>query len=309
MQSPCDPPKFDERDWSKFDFSRFHLDGINLEATAAAIAGLSQRLLTSPEWRQNFRAALPDLKEQLLNVHREAAKDLTAEREVVAQDFDRRVADAQSRSESLARAVETAAAPPVVAVTPDTYNVAIKVAASSNRLGLPGMTVQLMDPRNPEKALVEAVTDRDGNAILALPSAAEKELDTLHTALQVVGPSGKPLQMLKDGACIRFNQTETRLISLPDSPEIQTSKAAALENRSLRDAQIQTISRQIDFLKQERESRLRTLDCRVQQNQAIIDAFQPPPGPDTTNPGAPPPAAAAELGHPPSKLSKGRKKP
>ena len=67
MQSRCGPPKFDQQDWSRFDFSRWHLDGVTLDAAAAAFAGLSDRLFNSAEWRQHFQAALPALEREALN--------------------------------------------------------------------------------------------------------------------------------------------------------------------------------------------------------------------------------------------------
>ena len=42
MRSPCGPPKFDQQDWSQFDFSRWHLDGVTLDAASAAFANLSR---------------------------------------------------------------------------------------------------------------------------------------------------------------------------------------------------------------------------------------------------------------------------
>ena len=61
MQSRCDPPKFDQEDWSQFRFSRWHLNGVTLDAAAAAFAGLSERLFNSDAWRQHFQATLPAL--------------------------------------------------------------------------------------------------------------------------------------------------------------------------------------------------------------------------------------------------------
>jgi hypothetical protein len=68
VPSPCDPPKFDEQDWSQFDFSRWHLDGLQLDSVAQAIADLTQRLTNSPEWQDNVKATVADLQDVMLNV-------------------------------------------------------------------------------------------------------------------------------------------------------------------------------------------------------------------------------------------------
>lgn len=285
MRSPCDPPKFDQQDWSQFDFSRWHLDGLQLDPTAAAIADLATRLFTSPEWLQHFRTTLPELQKQALAFYQDSTTQLQAEKTATARDFDERIAATREQSASLARANEAAAAPLVLQPAADTYHVAIKVTDTGGHLGLPGLVVQLMDPRNPDAPLAEAATDADGNAVLSLPAETAKQLDTQHTAFRVVDPAGKVLQRIPDGACIRLNQTETKVIPLEDSPEIQFSKAAALAARFQREAQAQRINAKIDLLQQERDARLQTLDCKIQQNQVIIDSILQPP---TTGTGEPP---------------------
>ncbi|MGH2396560.1 MAG: hypothetical protein ACRDFW_06140, partial [bacterium] len=67
MHSRCDPPRFDQQDWSQFDFSRWHLDGVTLDAASAAFAGLSERLFNADEWRQHFQATLPALEREALS--------------------------------------------------------------------------------------------------------------------------------------------------------------------------------------------------------------------------------------------------
>jgi len=41
MRSQCEPPDFGEQDFSQFDFTRWHLDGLTLDAAATAVAGLT----------------------------------------------------------------------------------------------------------------------------------------------------------------------------------------------------------------------------------------------------------------------------
>ncbi|HXB69526.1 MAG TPA: hypothetical protein VNY05_14845 [Candidatus Acidoferrales bacterium] len=291
MQSPCDPPKFDEQDWSQFDFSRWHLDGVQLDATAAAIADLTQQLFQSDEWTGNFRTTLPEFQKQALSYYQEGLKELQEEKTVTAREFDDRLAAARQQSASLLRVNEAAAAPLVFQAVPGAYHVVVKVTDAGGLLGLPGMTAQLMDPRTPEVPLVQAVTDAAGNAVLAVTAETAKEMNTLHAALRVVDLNGKVLQKIAGATCIRLNQTETKVVPLADAPEIASNKTAALAERSRREAYAQRVNAKVDLLQQERDDRLRELDCKLQQNQAIIDSIQSPTG---TTGAAGQPAASAQ---------------
>jgi hypothetical protein len=94
MDSPGSPPKFDQQDWSQFDFSRWHLDGVTLDAASAAFAGLSEQLFNSEEWRQYFQATLPALEREALSFFKGHSQQLRDEQNAVAQDFDRRITTA-----------------------------------------------------------------------------------------------------------------------------------------------------------------------------------------------------------------------
>lgn len=274
MPLRCGPPKFDQQDWSQFDFSRWHLDGVALDAASAAFAGLSERLFNSEEWREHFQAGLPEVQREALAFYQDHARQLEKEKTAVAEDFDHRITAAQERSDGFKKAADAAAAPPVVQPDPNTFHLSVKVTVKDLVLGLPGMTVQIMDPRKPKNALVQAVTDSDGNAILSITSKRAKQLDKLDTILEVLSPTGASLQRIPGAVCIRLNQTDTKVLELPDSPEIQTLKTAALRARSERESRAQNLAARIDRLKQERETTLHDMDCRLEDTRAIIAALE-----------------------------------
>ena len=89
-----------------------------------------------------------------------------------------------------------------------------------------------MDPQNEKRALVHAITDRDGNAILTVPEAIAKKVDKRDTALEILSPAGKTLVRLPSAVCVRLNQVETKVVTLHDSPEIGPQKSAALQIRA-----------------------------------------------------------------------------
>jgi len=275
MYSPCDPPKFDHQDWSQFDFSRWHLDGVTLEAAAAAFAGLSEGLFNSDEWRQRFQATLPDIQRQALDFFKEHSRELREQITATAKDFDTRIAAAQQHSDGFRKSIEVATAPPMVQPSPESYHLAVKVATEKDvSLGLPGLAVRIMDPRDTKLTLVESVTDRDGNAILTVHAESAREVDKRDTTFQVLGPEGKPLVNFPDAVCIRIGQTETKVVTIPESPATAQHKSAALQLRSEREVRLRTLAGRTETLKRERQSRLDGLDCRLRDNEAIITELE-----------------------------------
>jgi hypothetical protein len=273
MHSRCGPPKFDQQDWSQFDFSRWHLDGVTLDAVSAAFAGLSEELFNSEEWRQHFQSTLPELEREALSFFKNHSQRLRDQKNTATEDFDKRIAAAQKRSGDFRKSVETAAVLPVVQASPNTFHLAVK--ATIEDIGLPGLAVQIMDPRNEKTALVQAITDRDGNVILTVPEEIAKEVDKHDAALEVLSPAGKTLAKLPGAVCARLNQVETKVVSLPDSPEIEPHKNAALEILSERETRVAILAARVETLKREREARLYDLDCRLEDNEAIISELEP----------------------------------
>lgn len=312
MHSRCGPPKFDQQDWSQFDFSRWHLDGVTLDAASAAFASLSERLFNSEEWRQHFQAALPALEREALSFFKGHSQQLRDQKNAIAEDFDKRITAAQKRSDDFRKSVEAAAASPVVQASPNTFHLAVKVTTEEARLDLPGLVVQIMDPRNEKIALVQAITDRGGNAILTVPKEIAKELDKRDTVLEVLSPAGKTLVKLSGAVCVRLSQVETKVVTLPDSPEVEPHKRAALGIRSEREARVATLAARIETLKREREARLHDLDCRLEDNEAIIAELEtkgdtPPSSEQAPSQGVPPRAEpSGEKERPVAK--RGRKK-
>jgi len=275
MQSRCGPPKFDQQDWSQFDFSRWHLDGVTLDAASAAFASLSEQLFNSGDWRQHFQATLPALGREALRFFKGHSQQLRDQRNVVAEDFDKRITRAQERSDDFRGTVEAASAPPVIKADPDKFHLVVKVITKDARLGLPGVAVKIIDPRNEKYVLIHAITDRDGNAILTIREEIVEEVDKRDATLEVLSLAGQTLVKLPGAVCVRLNQVETRVITLQDSPEIGPQKSAALQIRAEREARRGNLAARIDSLKREREVRLHDLDCRLEDNEAIISELEP----------------------------------
>jgi len=290
MHSKCDLPNFDEHDFKQFDFTRWHLDGLTLDAASAAFAGLAERLTNSPEWQQHVQASLPQLHTHVLASYQERSRELQEQQAITAKEFDHRIDAAEERAKAFRKSTEAAAAPPSVEQSPDAYHLAVKVN-TRDRLGLPGLIVQMMDPKEEKNVLAQAVTDPNGNAVLTLPADAVKEFDKQDTSFEILTPDGKVLQKEDGAVCVRIGQTETKVATIDDSAAIADHKAIGLRVQSEQEFEIRKLGVRIETLKSEREKRLRDFDQKLHCNQEIIDEIErakpkPPPKPpaDDTDP-------------------------
>jgi hypothetical protein len=311
MQSPCDPPKFVEEDWSKFDFSRWHLDGVKLGPAAAVVAEIAERLFNSEEWRQNFQITLPEFQQRALDLFKDHSKDLREQRTAVVEDFRNRTAAAQQRSEAFRKSVEASSSPAVVEPTANAFHVSVRVVSEKDpSLGLPNIGVKIVDPRNEKEALSESFTDHDGNTVLTVPPDVAEELDKKDLELQVIDPTGKPLAKVPNGVCIRVGQTETRVVKVAESPTIAENKNLALETRSLRETNARRLAGRSEVLQVELKRVVEILDCRLKNNDAIVADLEKPaprtaePSKETTEPSKESTESEAESG-----TQKRRKKP
>jgi len=282
MPSRCGPPKFDEQDWSKFDFTRWHLDGLAQDAVTAAFGRLTEKFFNSDEWRENFSASLPELQGQALDFLKTHSQQLREEQKTVTQDYETRVAAAQARSDDSRKSLEASTAPPVVQATPGSYHLIARVTADDSRLGLGGLTVRIVDARNQKVPLAEAVTDINGNAILTVGPEAAKEADKSDETVEILSPEGKSLLAIPNGVCLRVNQVETKTVTLRRSAEIDPLLANAAAVRAQRESQARNLATRAESLKVERQARLDVLECRLKDNEELIGQLQPPDVPKPT---------------------------
>jgi hypothetical protein len=313
MYSPCEPPKFVEEDFEQFDFSRWHLDGLTLNAAAETFAGLSEKLFNSEEWRQNFKSTLPEFSQRALDLFKEHSRDLQEQRKAAVDDFNNRATAAEQRSDAFRKSMEAATAPAVIEPTADAFHVSVKVVSEKAGLGLSGVKVQVVHPKDQKTALAESFTDRDGNAVVTVPPELAKELDKRDTALQVVDPAGKVVATLTNAVCIRVGQTETRVVKVGDSPALAESQKLAQDLKTERDETARRLAGRSAVLKQDLKNVIEVLDCRLRDNDAIIAELEKPQTTDSTLEATegtePSPKAKTSEKTPPSGSEKGRKKP
>jgi len=275
MRSQCGPPEFDEQDFSKFDFSRWHLDGLTLDSVAAAIGGLAEKFFTSDEWRNHFDATLPEFQGRTQEFFKQQLRDLQQERAETTDDFEKRAKAAEQSADAFRKSTELTAAPLVLDAVPDVFQGSVRIVSEKDpQLGLPGVRLQILDPKNEKTVLVETSTDLNGNAILAVPADLAKERDEQDVTVQVVDATGKPLAKVAKALCIRAGQTEERVIKVAESAAIEENKKQALENRSERETRARQLGGRGDVLRREAKQVLDVIDCRVRDTEAIIDELE-----------------------------------
>jgi hypothetical protein len=277
MKERCKPPQFDEHDWSQLDFTRWNLDAVARDSVAKAVAGLATQFFSSPEWQESVTATLPELQKAAVAMFKGQAEILRTERSTTVKSFEKRTLHAKEQSAAMRRAIGAAAAPQTPTASANAYSVAVRVTSGDPPLGLPGLVVELADPRDEKSVLDSATTDDDGNATLTVADEVAKAVEKQDTAVRVVGPSGKILLNVPDGVCIRLNQVETKVLKVKDSPEIAPAKESAVENRAQREVLLKSFESRADTLSSAREARLANIDCRLNDIDATIEDLDNPP--------------------------------
>jgi hypothetical protein len=277
MRSQCGPPKFDEKDWSNFDFSRWHLDDVTKDSAATAFAQASEKLFNSQEWRQNFQTTLEEFQQGALGLFKDHSQNLREQQATVKEDFEKRAAAAKQRSEDLKKSAQAATSPPIVEPDPTMFHAAIRVVSEKDdSLGLPHLGVQILNPQREKEILIEASTNHDGNAVLTVSPELAKELDKTDAALQIVDRAGKPLATLANAVCIRVGQIETRVVKVPESETIAEHAKLALETRAQREVNATRAIGRSEVLTKELQNVIDVLNCRLENNEAIVAELEKP---------------------------------
>jgi hypothetical protein len=277
MRSQCGPPEFPEQDFSEFDFSRWNFAGLTLDAAVAAVAGLTEKLFTSDEWNQSFQATLPEFESRSLEFFQQQLKDLQTERAEVAAVFENRARVAEQNANEFRKSIELTAAPVVLDAVPNIFQASVRVVSEKDpRLGIPGLRLQVTDPKDAKTVLVEGVTDLNGNAIFTVPREIVKERDEQDVDLQIVDAAGKSLAKFAEAICLRLGQTEERVVKVPESAAIEENKQQGLGTRSERETEARQLAARPDILRRESENVLKVIDCRVADTQEIIAALERP---------------------------------
>lgn len=268
---------FGNLDWSKFDFSRWNLDGLVLDGTSSTVTTLLQRVLAAPQWPQAFGSSLPGLKTvvlQHLNAQTESLRESSAA-------LDKELADRITATQSLITAVQgkirRSSVPPTVAADPNQFQLVAKAVDQQSQLGLPGLTVHLSDPSDSASAVATATTDSNGNAVLALSrqkAASLAKEKTSDLTISILNSDGKSLYSASNAVCAHANQVETHVAAIPSSQDTAPSLAFATQQSTSDNDLLKSLTAKLDQLKVFYAAQKQDIQTQITQIQSTIAAIQ-----------------------------------
>jgi hypothetical protein len=268
---------FGNLDWSKFDFTRWNLDGLDLDGTSSTVATLLQKVIATPQWPQAFGASLPGLKTVVIQ-HLEAQIEvLRNSSAALDQELAARTASTQALIAPLQNKIRHASVPPTVAPSHNVFQLVAKAIDQKSHLALPGLTVQLSEPSDPHAAIASATTDSSGNAILSLSrqkasSLAKEKAGDL--TLTILDSAGKSLYSAANAVCAHPNQVETHVAAIPSSAGTAPSLELATDQSTRDTTLLNSLTAKLDQLKIFYAAQKQDIETHIAQMQSTIAAIQ-----------------------------------
>jgi hypothetical protein len=237
----------DPKSREKFDSTKWNLLELDMAQEAQPAVQLMSDILSSPEWNAAFGSRVPELTRLVRESVAEDVKALEQESESRKSTTARAVARVNEQV-AAAREIEKARqAPPAVQPVANQYQVSLRLTDPKTHAGVPAVTAQLVAG---EKPLAEAVTDTDGNAILAVGAEALRQ--TAPIGLQVVPPDTQRSKSVPVKADLKpaAGKVDTVVTDIPSpasfpaaveaGTRLQKERAARVEALKLRTEQLNT---------------------------------------------------------------------
>ncbi len=264
------------QDWSKFDFTRWNLEGLNLESGPASLAGWVRDLTLSPQWAEQMSAGVAAIQSAALPGLQNHAQGLQTKLASLDSELAARVEGTSKQFSSLEEGFRVAAAPPDAASDPSSMKVAAKVMDRANRVGLPGLQARLFDAQNPDVTLAGGTTDLHGNVVLQLTRQQIEDAGKTGAELtmEVLTPSNKPVFSGKLTSP-KLNRTETVIATAKPSKELSQhlnlAKGVLAQNQAL----LSALTTQVDALKANYQQSRDDLQQQLDEVQSIIAELAP----------------------------------
>ncbi len=230
------------QDWSKFDFTRWNLEGLHFDPQPAAVSAWLRDLLLSPQGPQEFAAAVDTVKTAALQDLQDQAKVIQGRILAIDSELTARTDATQKGIAAIENKTRVASAPMIPTPDPESFQVATKVVDEASRLGLPGLQVRLYDTQSPKVTLATVTTDQNGDALLKLN---REQTDTLAKTgstlgVEVLTPGNKSVFAGGSAPAPKLNQTGTVVASLSAStdlaPHLNAANASMAQQQALLNA-------------------------------------------------------------------------
>jgi prefoldin subunit 5 len=168
MSSQFDAGNATNKDWSKFDFTQWNLDNLNVDPKSATLATWLRDVILTPQGSQKFAAGLTMVKAAALQSLQAQAKVLQKRASGIDSELESRLSSTRNQISTVEEHIRGGAVPVVAAPDPESFQVVAKIFDQEQSLGLPGLLIRLYKTKSPKLTLASATTDQNGNAILRL---------------------------------------------------------------------------------------------------------------------------------------------
>ena len=277
MSTEPDLTNIANQDWSNFDFTRWNLDGLKLNTESATLATWLRDVRLSPQGPQKFAAGVTAIRGAALQSLQEQAKVIQGRLPALDGELKSRLTATRSQISALEENVRIAAVPAFTTPDPESFQVAAKVLAEDNRLGLPGLQVRLYNTQSPKVTLASATTDQNGNAVLTLN---RKQINSLTKsgallATEVLTPDNKSLFTGEALPTPKLNETGTIMASLPASADLTPHLNAAAAAMARQQALLNGVTAKLNDLQTNYQQIKDDLQLQLQEVQAMVADLQP----------------------------------
>jgi hypothetical protein len=239
------------QDWSKFDFTQWNVEGLNLGAQPTAITTWLRDVTLSGQPAQAFARGVTVVKTVALKDLQTQARQLQQSIASMDTQLAARTTATKNQIAVLEEGMRAAAQPPSAAPDPASFQVGIKVVEQSARVGLPAMQLRVFDAKNPKATLATATTDLTGSAVLTLNKEQTDALNknNAEIGMEVLTQDGKTVFSGGQTVVPKLNQTGTLVASIPGSKDlalhVQAGNAMTAQQKDLADA----LTSRLDALK------------------------------------------------------------
>lgn len=276
MATTADPTGIGDLDWSKFDFTRWNLDGLPIDNDSAAIASLLQKVISSPQWPQAFGSNLPTLKTavvQQLTLQVQALQERSA---ALDRQLAARTSAVQAQITAVQEMQRAASLPPAPATDPNRFQFVAKAVDQASQLGLPGLTVQLLDPRKPGNPIATGTTDANGNVVLSLNKDQAEGLanDKVDLTLTILNSAGKVLRTAPNSVCSHANHVESQVATIASSSDTAAGLALATLLSARNSTLLTSLNAKLAQLPTLFANRKQDVQTKITQIQDTITAIQ-----------------------------------
>jgi len=280
MSSQFDSGTAGNQDWSKFDFTRWNLDNLNLDPKSTTLATWLRDVTLTPQGSQKFADGLTVVKAGALQSLNVQVGVLQKRASAIDGELESRLSITRKQISAIEESIRIGAVPVVATADPESFQVAAKVLDQEESLGLPGLRVRLYDTKSPQVTLVSAITDQNGNAILKLN---REQIDSLAksglaAAIEVLTPANKSVFTGEAVPTPKLNEVGTVMARIAASadltPHLNAATAAMVQQHALLNA----ATAKLTDLQTHYQQIKSELQQQLDETQAIVADLQSSPG-------------------------------